>query len=473
MSKKYWRWKKGTLRIYLTGWYVMWLSCTLLLFSSYLYFTLKHSLIRQLDQSLEITASETLPIITRKNEKLKFQPTSIPKNTTVNQHLKKADLIVYLLTNKGEIFDSLGNKKIIDQPITLKEGYTTQKYENKNWRFYNQPITISHIDGWLQVGESLQIVDESISHLLTLILLSFPLIVVTVSFGGLFLANRALSPIDHIIKTVEMISVDDFTKRINYSRTFNEMSRLALKIDQMLDRIQSAFNHERRFTADVSHELRTPLTIMKGKIEVTLSRERNLKDYSTILQDVETQVNHLIRLINSLLFLSKLEQEENEQYFDQAEIDLSNLLDILSEQLQILGENRQIKFYKQIDPNLMILGNSDYLTSLFFNLLDNAFKYTPNQGKVSLVVVQKLPYVIISILNTGEGIEAEHLPFVFDRFYRTETARSRQTGGTGLGLAIAKEIAILHGGFIEVSSTLHEKTNFSVYLPIIKIGNDH
>lgn len=464
-------WSRKTLRIYLIGWYALWSVCSLLLFSSYLYFTLQHSLIQQLDNSLKITASEAIALVIQEEQELKFKHLLQNSDENINQHLIDANIILLLFDNQGNIDDNLGKNKLNIKITNLKKGYQNIVNNNQIWRIYTKKITINDLTGWLLVAQSFDIIKQATTHLLKVILLSFPLILTVVILGGLFLADRALSPIDNIIKTTEIISADNFITRINYQGKFIEINKLSSKIDEMLDRLQNAFNNQRIFIADVSHELRTPLTIMKGKIEVTLNRDRSIINYQQNLQELEREVNRLIRLVNDLLFLSQLEQEENEHYLQKIVINLSSLLEVLCEQIQLLAEPKQIEFYQQIEEELIMFGNPDYLTRLFLNLLDNALKYTDQGGKVTVITEQQSDYYIISIVNTGIGIEMEHLPHLFQRFYRTETARSRQTGGIGLGLAIAQEIALLHGGFIEVKSKLNGETTFLVYLSRSQINS--
>lgn len=233
----------------------------------------------------------------------------------------------------------------------------------------------------------------------------------------------------------------------------------------MLDRLQAAFEHERRFTADASHELRTPLTVIKGRLGVTLSRTRTVEEYQSTLQELQREVDRLIRLANGLLFLTRLDQSESEYEFSLANVDLSNLLEVLIEQIQLLAAAKNINISASIEPSLYITGNSDHLTSLFLNLLDNAIKYTPRGGQITVTTYRERGEAKVTITNTGKAIDAEHLPHLFERFYRAESDRSRNTGGSGLGLAIAHEIIRLHRGVINVTSQPNQLTTFSVQLP--------
>jgi signal transduction histidine kinase len=307
--------------------------------------------------------------------------------------------------------------------------------------------------------------------------------------GGFFIVDRALRPINKIIDIAEAINPNDFNQRIGYQGLPDEVGRLATTFDRMLDRMQLAFERERRFTGDASHELRTPLTVIKGRIGVTLSRNRSTEEYENTLRDLDSEADRLIRLTNGLLFLARLAQEEHNCYCGTSPssetqekqphpccnhtVDLSNLLSVLVEQMLPLAENKNIQVSENISPDLEIKGNADYLTSLFLNLLDNAVKYTPSDEQILVEAKSLEKEIQVQVINTGNAIPPEHLPHLFDRFYRVEGARSRVNGGAGLGLAIAYEISRLHGGDITVESqekTAQSLSNKDIPHPEIKLS---
>lgn len=455
---------KRTIRIQLTAWYILLLAITLILFSSYLYVVLEHSLLRQLNTTLQVTATQTLTNLINKDGHPAFHTT--PESQEMTEQFLQAGIAVRLIDQKGHIWDGFGSYSAIPILIPNKNGYLDLSFQDKNWRVYSQKIPTSEgYTGWLQVAESLEPVYEASKHLFNLMVLGFPLVLLTAGLGGWFLANRALNPINEIISKTQAISANNFTQRINYNGPPDEVGRLAKTIDQMLDRLQFAFEHERRFTADAAHELRTPLTVIKGRIGVTLSRLRSPKEYENTLQDLEREADRLIRLTNGLLFLARLELRPIHSSFLQP-VDLTNLLGALIEQMQPLAASKNIDLTEKIAEDLWVIGNPDYLTNLFLNLLDNALKYTPEGGQVFLEAQKKHQQIKITVKDTGLGIEAKHLPYLFDRFYRVEEARSRQTGGAGLGLAIAQEISRLHGGTLTVNSKINQGTKFSLFLPI-------
>lgn len=457
------RFGKFTIRVQLTAWYILLLAFTLILFSSYLYVVLEHSLLRQIDTNLQVTATQNLTNLVNKNGHLAFRKT--PESQEMTEQFIQAGIAVRLIDQQGHIWDGFGSYSVIPVFIPSKIGYLYLTVNHRNWRVYSQPIPTSEgYKGWLQVAESLAPVYQSSKHLFNLIVLGLPLILLIAGLGSWFLANRALNPINEIISKTHGISANDFTQRIDYQVPPDEVGRLAKTIDKMLDRLEFAFEHERRFTADAAHELRTPLTVIKGRIGVTLSRIRTSEEYENTLQDLEKEADRLIRLTNGLLFLARLELRQVHASFLQP-IDLSNLLAALVEQIQPLAAFKSINLKDKIATNLWTLGNPDYLTNLFLNLLDNALKYTEKGGKVWLEARQDEQQIKVTIKDTGLGIEPKHLPYLFDRFYRVEEARSRQTGGAGLGLAIAQEICRLHGGKLTVNSQINQGTTFSLFLP--------
>lgn len=324
-----------------------------------------------------------------------------------------------------------------------------------------------------RIGSLTPLIEEASDSLLQEMLMAVPLMLVAASLSGLFLANRALRPISHITRIAQEISAGkDLSQRIAYKGAPDELGRLSRTFDRMLERLQVSFEQDKRFTADASHELRTPLTAIKGRIGMILQQSRTQTQYQETLQQIEQQVDRMVRLTNDLLFLSRL--DSNHLPWNPISLDLSQLLESILEQMQQLAEESQLSFIKEIESNLWIYGDPDYLIRVFVNLLDNAIKYTPAKGKVTVQARSQGTEVFVVVSDTGQGISSEHLTHLFDRFYRVDPARSRsvlaresgQAGGTGLGLAIAHEIVRLHGGIMTVQSQLKQGSIFTVLLPV-------
>jgi heavy metal sensor kinase len=463
----------GTLRTRLTLWYVLLLGLSLLLFSGYLYLQLERSLLAQTDVELQLASAQAFANLEDEdgNNHGTFPNTEDYQYTA--RRLSQASLAVRLITLKRKVLNGFGEYRELPIWVPTAPGYATITAGETRWRIYSQKIeAYNHpIFYWLQVGQSLSSEQKTLSSLYGQILLGLPLVLFLAGLGGLFLANRALRPIDRITHTAQAISANDLSRRIGYQGSADEVGRLAITFDRMLDRLQDAFERERRFTADASHELRTPLTAIKGRISVTLSRSRTPFEHENTLRALEQQVDRLIRLSTDLLFLARLEQ--GHLCPSPSALVLSDLLETILEQAQPLAQMRHITLSGDIPSDLYIYGDLDYLIRLFLNLLDNAIKYTPLGGRVTVQAEGKGAFVRVAVSDTGAGIPPESLPHLFERFYRVEADRSRSTGGAGLGLAIAWEIARAHGGTLSVQSQLGLGSTFIVHLPVQPLAARH
>jgi heavy metal sensor kinase len=279
----------------------------------------------------------------------------------------------------------------------------------------------------------------------------------------LLLNFQIFNPLQRMAEKMHHIAAGDLSQRVAPRGPLNEINWLAHTFDGMIDKLQAAFNREKRFTADISHELRTPLTALKGRIGLTLTQPRAPAEYERTLKKLEKEVDRLARLSNDLLFLARLEQGQLRPHLE--EQDFSNLLGAIVDQMQPLAEDKGVTLIEQISSELTIQGDADHLIRLFINLLDNAIKYTPLGGQVSVRAESKGQAILTTINDTGPGISPEHLSLLFDRFYRVEGDRSRSSGGAGLGLAIAYEIARAHRGTIKVDSAPGLGSTFIVHLP--------
>jgi heavy metal sensor kinase len=278
------------------------------------------------------------------------------------------------------------------------------------------------------------------------------------------MAHRALNPVDNITRTVQEINATDLTKRIHYKGAPDELGRLTETLNSMLDRLQAAFDTEKRFTADASHELRTPLTAIKGQINVTLTRQRTPQEYESTLHHIQQETDRLIRLANDLLFLARL--DASPLYWQPESVDLSHLVEAVIDQIEIIAAEKGITLSAEIPDGVTLQGITDHLIRLFLNIVENAVKYTPTGGTVHVSMRQNLQDVHVVISDSGQGISAEHLPHLFERFYRVDRERSQNSGGAGLGLAIAYQIALAHGSGIQIQSVQGQGTKVIVSLPL-------
>jgi signal transduction histidine kinase len=263
-------------------------------------------------------------------------------------------------------------------------------------------------------------------------------------------------------RTAEQIGPATLDKRIDHIGPADEVGRMAAAFDAMLDRVQAAFERERRFSADASHELRTPLAAIKGGIGVSLARTRTVEEHEAILQNLDAQADQLIRLCDDLLVLARGGRPRSA---DSENVDITSLLELVVEQFEPLAEEQAVTVRTHIRRRLTVTGFPDDLIRLFLNLLGNAVKFSPPGGRVTVAARKQHGYVHVLISDRGPGIARGRLPHVFEPFYRSDPSRTNGERGTGLGLAIAHEIAGAHGGAITVHSKLGEGTTFEVTLP--------
>lgn len=460
MNKRFdWR----TLRVRLTAWYILLLGLILALFSVYLYVQLQRSLLSQLDAALEVATSQGLSSLNDEGAAPAFQNTEAFRDAS--SRLSQTGFAVRIISRDGQVLDGFGNFRSLPPWTGDVVTYATLESNDILWRLHTRPIVTAEGDslGWIQAGQSITVAEVAADSLRAQIFIGMPLVLILAGGVGFFLADRALRPIDRITRTAQSISASGLNRRIDYHGPDDEVGRLASTFDSMLDRLQAAFERERRFTADTSHELRTPLTAIKGRLNVTLERSRSEQEYESTLRDLDREVDRLIRLTTDLLFLSHLDRDRLN--WEPHPLDFSEWLRAIMDQMRPLFLEHNLELIEEIPSNLTVYGDPDHLIRLFLNLLDNAVKYTPPGGRVIVRVLQQGTQVSVTVSDTGPGIAPEHLPHLFERFYRVDASRTRDTGGAGLGLAIASEIAHWHGGILEVQSKVGAGTVFTVCLP--------
>jgi len=333
---------------------------------------------------------------------------------------------------------------------------------------------------WIAVSQSEQ---QQLLHQLATVLLTAGLVVMLgAAGGGYLLSRRALRPVDEITRTAALISSNRLDERIAVENPHDELGRLASTLNTMLDRLDQSFGELKRFTADAAHELRTPLTLLRNQLEVCLRKSRSAADYEETLRSALDDTQRICRLAEQLLELARGDSESQPVATDP--VPLAALLTDVVTQLDRIARPNDVTI--ELDESLTcsafddddnassfadgvaISGDCARLRRLFVNLLDNAVKHTPAGGSVRVHSETISSMIRVTIEDSGCGISAEHLPHIFDRFYRADDSRVTATGGTGLGLAICRSIVEAHSGTIEVTSEPGQGTQVLVSLPIHK-----
>jgi heavy metal sensor kinase len=317
----------------------------------------------------------------------------------------------------------------------------------------------------IQVAESLEEFDESLRDFRNLLLISSPVFLLLASLGGYWISTRALSPVDRITRDARSIGIANLSSRLQMPQARDELRRLTGTLNEMLDRIDLAVRRMVQFTADASHELRAPLTLIHTAAEFSLRRERTRDELVDAMRKILRESDRTSRLVDELLLLARADSGTDDLRLEP--VNITDLGRNAVEQISTLAEPKGIAVSYEI-PNapVMVDGDEQALARLWLILLDNAVKYTNERGHVTFSIRDTNSQAEVLVSDTGVGIAAPDLPFVYDRFWRADKVRSRSGGGAGLGLSIARWIVDRHGGKIEIRSEAGQGCRVFVRLPL-------
>jgi heavy metal sensor kinase len=450
-----------------TIWYLLVLAVLLIALSAGVYFYLSRSLYQSLDDSLELRSTQLHDV------------PSILESINQGEFQEELGEIVTLYFYSGDQLAEVSPRginitlphELISQAIAGTSSFTTiTTTEGEGLRLLAVPTIINILGpppgiqpAALVIARSTKQIDQALAGLVRTLIIAVPLALALAAGGGIFLARRALKPVDKIAQTAQEIEENDLSRRINVN-TKDELGRLAATLNAMIARLEKAFQRQKQFTSDASHELRTPLSVIEAESTLALQKERPSTDYRQSLEIVSQESRQMSSLINQLLTLARADAGKEQWNF--TEVDLGKLISNLSTDVEVLCQEKGLSFQLGQPQDLVVKGDEARLRELFMNLLDNAIRYTPARGTVSVSLRREDQMAVVAITDTGVGIPAEDIPFIFERFYRVDKSRSRAEGGTGLGLAICRHIAEAHGGKIEVESQVGAGSTFSVWLPL-------
>ncbi|MDX8394550.1 MAG: ATP-binding protein [Mariprofundales bacterium] len=299
------------------------------------------------------------------------------------------------------------------------------------------------------------------------------------AYAGYHLAAQALKPLDEISTTASAVAAGDLSQRLHAFSQDTEVAQLIIALNSMFDNLEYNFEAQKRFVADVSHELRLPLAVLKGDVQVTLRKPRELNEYKDTLKQQLITIDRMHRLVEDMLTLARADAGILEMAH--AKIDISLLAQECGQEHLIHFSEKNIILDIEADEELYIMGDADRITQVFYNLLGNAHKYAPYGSHILLSVQSEIingdkyanHWAKIKIHDAGPGIPKNDQKYLFDRFYRVDESRARNAGGAGLGLTICKHIVEAHNGRIEVDSIIGNGTSFLVYLPLMQVTNNH
>jgi heavy metal sensor kinase len=447
-----------TFRLRLTLFYTGAVVLIIAAFCLLLYRQYEGQLLDRVDAQLMATARELIV------SKIK------PKTLTRDQEIiiKTKQEYFQIVNYNGEIIiTSLSQNQQwpLDKQMMLKafQGnpqYETVKFMGGDYRTIYFPVNTESI---VRVGKSLDETGQTLAGLRRLLILFSPFVLVICSIMSWLFAGWALNPVLEIKNIAEQIRRGRMRGRIEAGLKGRELSELAVIFNDMLQSIQRSVEMQKRFVADVSHEIRSPLTALRGSIEVALRRRRSAEDYENVLETSLADVIRLSRITDDLLFLTRADNnilDLRRQWFE-----LGPALSSIVERLGHKAVSAGVSLVEDYRVDLEVYGDTFLLDQAFSNLVENAIKYTPRGGKVTVTTEEKESSVMVTVSDSGIGIPEEDIPHLFERFYRVDKERSRRAGGTGLGLSITEWIVKAHKGTISVKSTPGSGSSFIVALP--------
>ncbi|MCW5852634.1 MAG: HAMP domain-containing histidine kinase [Anaerolineae bacterium] len=459
-----------SIRFRLTLWNVALVALSLISFSVISYFLLEQLAISAADETLRLRAVNVSDSL-RVNLYAQIYIPSVDE-------FAAADTFVQIMEPNGRIAkrsDNLGSRQLpIDdglftQNLRGQEGFVTTNVDGGRLRIYSVPVFLVRAGPpvlVIQVGRSLTELDNNLRALRFVFGGGIASILLLATGISWLIIRQGLRPITTITALAERIQrAEDMQQRIEYAGPADEVGRLAATFNNMLERIQRAFEAQQRFLADASHSLRTPLTTIQGNVELLLrSHPEDPEEERILLEAVRRETRRLTRVVGDLLLLA---QADAGQSFQRIPVEMMTLVLEVYQQARTIADGVHVALGHE-DIGL-VAGDPDRLKEVLLNLTDNAVKYTPQGGKVTLSLYADGPWVRVEVADTGPGIPPEHLPHIFERFYRVPGIKARpgRPSGTGLGLPIAKWIVESHGGRLTVDSKVGQGTTFTIWLPAV------
>jgi heavy metal sensor kinase len=464
-----------SLRFRITAWYAGLLAGALIVFGVSVYLGLE----RYLDWTLQRTlASECETIGTELLSQLSVKDNSwlateineayAPEvNSRFIRVVRKGVGVAYI---SGAPKDGTFDPSRIPVPRDNEKDATRKvRFEAGN-RLLIDSMTLTTADGshfMVESGAPYNQIEVVLHGLLLTFAIYMPFVVSLAVAGGYWLMRRSLAPVDEITKRAEGITSTNLSERLPVIRTGDELERLSMSLNRMIERLDEAFQHINRFSGDASHELRTPLTILQLELEGIVQDHRRDAPLRDQIGSALEETSRMSRIVESLLAISRL--DAGEVKMDKTRLDLGELAATTADEMRLLAEEKSIRLQTHTSGTVHVEGDRTRLQQVIVNLIDNAIKYTQTGGTVGVSVHSEGNSAVLEVSDDGPGIPAHALPHVFERFYRADKARSRANGGAGLGLSIVKAICAAHNAEVKVSSQEGRGTCFRVELPLLTV----
>ena len=459
---------QSSIGLRLTIWYLLIFAIAQLIFGLGMWIILRHNLYDIADDALESQIDDVQHFLEAQG---KDDPSSkLQKQITETYILEHSGDYLQIQNDQGEwiyrsmFFEQHGVPALKADQLT-QPLYEDRRIGDRSLRFVSQPVEAYGHRFVVQTGVPENDILETLA-LFRRFLLIFAVIMLLASSGvGYWLSRKALSPVDAITRTARSISGANLSSRLERLHTGDELQRLSDTLNEMLARIETTFQRVSQFTADASHELRTPISLIRTEAEIALRKSRGEEEYQEALRHILLEAERTSALIEKLLALARA--DAGRESLEVCDFDFRETLRTAAGDWRQTMSDHQLLFSETLPEIVVCLaGDKASLSRLLNILLDNAVKYTPAPGQVEIALESRDQEAVITVRDSGIGISEEDQGRIFERFYRADKARSRESGGAGLGLAIAQWIVASHQGSIEVQSFLGRGSAFIVKLPL-------
>jgi len=455
----------------LTLWFALILLGILVLSGVVLHILLERHLSNQVDDQLRVQSARVHGTL---------NPQEIPDPLdyeVIHSKLPPVDeftspgIYIQFIDHNGNVVvksSNLGEQELPTNLSLIEQGFagnvavqTVSAGDSVKVRIMVSPMYLGEQVLLLEVAQSLNHIDTTMSRVRWALLASVLLALALAAISGGAIVRNALSPVSQLVRTARSIEASsDLSRRVGYKGPPDEIGELATTFDHMIEHLDRVFQSQRDFVADASHELRGPLTVIRGNLDL-LRRDLSAEDRRESVRAIQRETARMVKIVDDLLLLAEAQsaQPAQEQKVALREVVLEEL-----SRAKTLAGKRTITVDRLED--LVIMGDAQRLKQLLANLVDNAIKHTSEQGIIIFSLFKDGEWARLEVADNGIGIAPEHLPHLFDRFYRIDEARSRASGGTGLGLPIVKAVAEQHGGKVSATSEPGKGSTFSVRLKL-------
>jgi heavy metal sensor kinase len=433
-----------------------------MIFSISLYKALEMSTLDKLQATLKVIILDVTDDILEKN---KIENVTLDEEKEYNFE----PLFIRILDNKS-------HQKIIETSnfpnnIEHNDNYLNKLEENKvvfeeqnNYllsrikiNYHNEKVVI------IEIATTKEILTATLENILYILSFILPIVLIFSVIGGNFLIYKSFLPIENILSQLKLINANDLSARLNSSKNEDEINQLVNEVNNLLKRLEASFEKISQFSSDASHELKTPLTIIRGEIEITLRKERSMDEYKDALNSSLNEIIIIEQTINDLLFLAKNEKDliidkQETFYFDE-------IVDESINEIKSFANLHKIDIKFILEDTIEFNGYSNLLKIAIKNILKNAIQFSHKNSQVIVKNYKKDGFFNISVQDFGIGIEQNEQIKIFEKFYRTDKSRNKNSGGTGLGMSILKKIVDIHGGIINIYSKEDFGTTITISFP--------